>query len=109
MKPLRSVTMFGLAIAVAGVAAVLVAAAHADTSCRSRAHAATGTRVALRKTALGAILVDDRGRTLYLFEKDRNGMSMCNTACVAYWRPLTSRGTAHAGKGVNQSMLGLTA
>ena len=89
--------------------AVLVAAAHAGTSFRSRAHAATGTRVALRKTALGAILVDARGRTLYLFEKDRNGMSRCNTACVSYWPPLTSHGTAHAGKGVNQSMLGLTA
>ena len=28
---------------------------------------------------------------------------------AAYWPPLTIRGTAHAGKGVYQSMLGLTA
>ena len=109
MTPLRSVRMFGLAIALAAVAGVLVAAAHAGTSSRSRAHAATGTHVALRKTALGAILVDGRGRTLYLFEKDSKGMSVCNTACVSYWPPLTSHGRAHAGKGVNQAMLGLTA
>jgi predicted lipoprotein with Yx(FWY)xxD motif len=107
MKQLRSVRLLGLAIALAA-AAVLVAAVHAGTSSRSRAHAATGARVALRKTALGTILVDSRGRTLYLFEKDSKGVSMCNTACVSYWPALTSHGTAHAGKGVNQSMLGLT-
>ena len=105
MKPHRSVRMFALAFALAAVAAVLVAAAHAGTSSR----AATGTWVAIRKTALGAILVDARGRTLYLFEKDSNATSMCNTACASYWPPLTSHGTAHAGKGVKQSMLGLTA
>jgi predicted lipoprotein with Yx(FWY)xxD motif len=108
MKPLRSVRLLGLAIALAA-AAVLVAAAQAGTSSRSRAHPATGALVALRKTALGTILVDSRGRTLYLFEKDSKGMSMCNSACVSYWPPLTSHGTARAGRGVNQSMLGLTA
>jgi predicted lipoprotein with Yx(FWY)xxD motif len=35
-------------------------------------------------------------------------MSRCNSVCVSYWPPLTSHGTARAGKGVNQSMLGLT-
>jgi predicted lipoprotein with Yx(FWY)xxD motif len=109
MKSPRSVRTLALAIGLAAIAAVLVAAAQADTSSRSRAHAATGARVALRKTALGTILVDSRGRTLYLFEKDSNGISMCNSACVSYWPPLTSHGTPHAGKGVNQSMLGLAA
>jgi predicted lipoprotein with Yx(FWY)xxD motif len=107
MKQLRSVRLLGLAIALVA-AAVLVVAAQADTSSRSRAHGATGARVGLRKTALGTILVDSRGRTLYLFEKDSKGMSMCNSACVSYWPPLTSHGTAHAGKGVHQSLLGLT-
>ena len=46
---------------------------------------------------------------MYLFEKDNNGMSMLPAAGVAYWPPLTSHSTAHAGKGVNQSLLGLTA
>jgi predicted lipoprotein with Yx(FWY)xxD motif len=109
MKPLRSVRMLGLAIALTAFAAVLVAAAQADTSSRSRAHAATGARVALRKTTLGSILVDSRGRTLYLFENDTNAMSRLPAAGVSYWPPLTSHSTPHAGKGVNQSMLGLTA
>ena len=107
MKQLRSVRLLGLAITLVAVAG-LVAAAHGGTSSRSRAQAAPTARVALRKTALGTILVDSRGRTLYLFEKDRNGMSMCNSACVSYWPPLTSHATAHVGMGVHQSMLGLS-
>ena len=74
MRPPRSVRTLALAIALAAVAVVLVAAAQAGTSSRSGAHAATGAGVALRKTTLGTILVDSRGRTLYLFEKDTNAM-----------------------------------
>jgi hypothetical protein len=52
MKELRSLRLPGLPIALAD-AAVLAAAAQADTSSRSRAHAARGARVALRNTFVG--------------------------------------------------------
>jgi len=87
----------GFALGAIGGAVVSVAAA--------RGTAPKGALVALRKTALGTILVDARGRTLYLFEKDRNGISACDAACAKYWPPLTSRATPRAGKGVQQSML----
>jgi predicted lipoprotein with Yx(FWY)xxD motif len=67
-----------------------------------------GAVVALRKTALGAVLVDARGRTLYLFEKDRAGMSACNSACLQYWPAVTSKVAPRAGTGVRQSLLRLT-
>jgi predicted lipoprotein with Yx(FWY)xxD motif len=63
-----------LVLGIVGATAVLIAAAQAST-------ASTGELVALKKTALGSVLVDERGRTLYLFEKDRKGVSACNTAC----------------------------
>jgi predicted lipoprotein with Yx(FWY)xxD motif len=103
MKQLLSARLLALAV-VLGSAALLVAAAQAANSSRTRTRA-TGALVALRQTALGSILVDARGRTLYLFEKDRNGVSMCNSACAKYWPPLTSHGTPRAGKGVHQSLL----
>ena len=87
-----------LVLGIVGATAVLIAAAQAST-------ASTGELVALKKTALGSVLVDARGRTLYLFEKDRNGVSACNTACMKYWPVLTTRGTPRAGKGVRQSLL----
>jgi predicted lipoprotein with Yx(FWY)xxD motif len=102
MKQLLSWRLLAVTVAL-GTAFFLVAAAQAGSSSNS------GTRsfVGLRKTALGTILVDRRGRTLYLFEKDRGGVSMCNTACTKYWPPLTSRGAPRAGKGVHQSLLRL--
>jgi len=95
--PIRLLAL-GIALGAIGGAAVLVAPAHGGTSVK-------GAVVALRKTTLGAILVDSRGRTLYLFEKDRGGMSACDTACVKYWPAFTSPATPRAGKGVQQSML----
>jgi predicted lipoprotein with Yx(FWY)xxD motif len=95
------------AVGIALVASLLLmATAQAASSSASR----TGTRalVTLRKTGIGSVLVDSRGRTLYLFEKDRNGVSMCNSACAKFWPRLTSNGSPRAGKGVHQSLLRLT-
>jgi predicted lipoprotein with Yx(FWY)xxD motif len=110
MKPRLSIRLLalGMALGAVGAAGVLVAAAYAGTSSASRLLAPKGAVVALRKTALGPILVDSRGRTLYLFAKDRNGMSACNTACATYWPALTSHGVPRAGTGVQKSMLKVT-
>ena len=105
MKRHRSARLLALGVAL-GTALLLVAAVQAATSSRAGTHAA-GAFVGLKKTALGTILVDARGRTLYLFEKDRNGVSMCTSACAKNWPPLTSHATPRAGKGVHQSLLRL--
>jgi predicted lipoprotein with Yx(FWY)xxD motif len=102
MKQLLSKRLLTVATAV-GIAAALVATIQAKPSSASR----VGAVVSLRKTALGTVLVDARGRTLYLFEKDRNGVSSCSAACLAYWPALTSTGTPRAGTGVHQSLLEL--
>ena len=96
----------GLGLGAIAAAAFLVAAAYGGTASTSRAP--KGALVALRRTTLGAVLVDARGRTLYLFEKDSKGMSACDTACVKFWPPLVSRATPRAGKGVHRSLLVLT-
>ena len=87
---------------------VLVAAAFGDTSSTAGAGAPKGTLVALGKTALGKVLVDARGRTLYLFEKDKRGVSACFGACATYWPPLLSPAKARPGSGVRASLLGVT-
>jgi predicted lipoprotein with Yx(FWY)xxD motif len=63
------------------------------------------TTIALRNSPFGQILVDGSGRTLYLFEADRNEMSTCNGNCAAVWPPLIAHGTPVAGAGINQSLL----
>ena len=108
MNEMLSLRRFTLRIALGVIAgtAVLVATAYGGTPSTSRAP--KGALVALRKTTLGSVLVDARGRTLYLFEKDRKGVSACDTACVKFWPPLISRAQPRAGAGVHKSMLGVT-
>jgi predicted lipoprotein with Yx(FWY)xxD motif len=55
--------------------------------------------------SLGKILVDSRGRTLYLFLKDSGGSSTCTAACATAWPPLRKSGIPLAGPGLNPSKL----
>jgi predicted lipoprotein with Yx(FWY)xxD motif len=64
--------------------------------------------VKLRSTSLGRVLVDAKGRTLYLFEKDRNARSACSGACAKNWPPLTVGGKPKAGSGLHAAKLGTT-
>lgn len=64
--------------------------------------------VALASTKLGKVLVDGKGRTLYLFEADGPAKSACDGGCAAAWPPYVG-GTPQAGTGVTGALLGTTA
>src|SRR5206468_2360320 len=102
----RKITLFIAAAALS--AAALVAGAFGDTGSASPPRASKGALVALGKTALGNVLVDARGRTLYLFEMDKRGRSACYGACATYWPPLLSPAKPRPARGVSASLLGLT-
>jgi predicted lipoprotein with Yx(FWY)xxD motif len=89
-------------------AAALVAAVFGDASSAASQKAPKGALVSIHKTALGKVIADSRGRTLYLFEKDRNRMSSCNGACLAYWPAVLTTAKPRAGAGVRASLLGVT-
>jgi predicted lipoprotein with Yx(FWY)xxD motif len=57
---------------------------------------------------LGKILVDSKGRTVYLFQKDTGPMSTCSGACASDWPPVTTTGKPTAGTGLTASVLGTT-
>jgi len=101
LASIRRLTVLGLAAAL-GTAGFLAVG--------SIASSATGTTatVSLHTTKLGKVLVNSKGHTLYLFEKDRNAKSACSGKCAQYWPPLLSRGKPSAGPGVKASMLGTT-
>ena len=62
--------------------------------------------VEVHKTKLGTILVDQQGRTLYDFAKDKKNHSECAGACAKFWPPLLTNGKPKAGKGARAKMLG---
>jgi predicted lipoprotein with Yx(FWY)xxD motif len=75
---------------------------------QSSAPSPAAAAVNAKKLGLGTILVDDKGMTLYMFEKDKDGKSSCDGACAAAWPPLTTSGKAKPGSGVKASLLGTT-
>jgi predicted lipoprotein with Yx(FWY)xxD motif len=76
-------------------AAVLPLVAFAVAGCggssNSSASAATthgSATVDVASSSLGKILVDSKGRTLYLFKKDKGTKSACFGACATNWPPV---------------------
>ena len=56
---------------------------------------------------LDTILVDESGRTLYLFTEDERDHSNCVNRCAETWPPLLSAEDASAGEGVTPGALDL--
>lgn len=84
--------------------AVLAALAVVATAAAT----ATSTRVALRSTSIGHVLVGPNGHTLYMFAADHTKLSTCYSACALSWPPLLTVGAPAAGTGVKASLLGTT-
>src|SRR5947209_1818488 len=81
-------------------------ASSASTSPSAAAPAATVS--VATNTALGKILVDGSGRTLYLFEADKGTASTCYDACATLWPPLLTTAAPTAGTGAQAGLLGTT-
>lgn len=54
---------------------------------------------------LGRILVDGRGRTLYLFVADPPNRSTCFGACASIWPPVTTQGRPTVAGGAQAGMV----
>ena len=67
--------------------------------------AATKFTVGIATTPLGKIVVDSRGRSLYLFEADHKGKSACYGACAKAWPPVLVVGNPKAGPGARAALL----
>ena len=68
---------------------------------------ATRYTVGIATTPLGKIVVDSRGRSLYLFEADHKRTSACYGACAKAWPPVIAVGKPKAGPGARAALLGV--
>jgi predicted lipoprotein with Yx(FWY)xxD motif len=86
--------------------ACLAAGASAQGSSAT-GHVAKAARVQSRKTALGRILVNGSGSTLYRFTKDSSNKDRCAaiSGCLEAWPALSTSGKPTAGPGVKASLL----
>ena len=92
------------ALAVAGCGGGDATAAPAPPKTASGGPATVG----VASTSLGKILVDSKGRTIYLFKKDRGMKSACSGDCATDWPPVRASGKPSGGGGANASLLSTT-
>ena len=95
-------------IVAAAAIAAFAAAIFAFHAPATHAAQAKGAVVSTAKTSLGQIIVNSNGRTLYLFEKDRNGKSACSGQCAVFWPPLITSGKPSVTNGAKASLIGTT-
>ncbi|HEY7966064.1 MAG TPA: hypothetical protein VID68_03475 [Solirubrobacteraceae bacterium] len=60
----------------------------------------------VRSSPWGKILETGKGRTVYLWPKDKKGKIACAGACLAVWPLVEVSGKPTAGAGVNAKLLG---
>jgi predicted lipoprotein with Yx(FWY)xxD motif len=82
-------------------------ATEAPESSPPAASPAGPAEVKAQDTSLGKILVDGKGMTLYLFEKDKGSKPTCTGECATAWPPLLTTEKPTAGTGVNGAWLGV--
>jgi predicted lipoprotein with Yx(FWY)xxD motif len=64
--------------------------------------------VGVANTDLGKVLVDSKGRTLYLFQKDQGTKSTCFGECATDWPPLRESGKPTVADGAKASLVATT-
>src|ERR1041385_7855562 len=106
MTPEKERTVKKRLMLVSAMLSVLAVTA-AIVAVTASASGAAKTRVNVRTTSLGKILVTAQGRTLYLFAPDKKNRSVCYGSCASYWPPLLVTGKPAAGAGVKASLLGV--
>ena len=111
----RPLGLLSAPVAVALVALVAAGCGSGGGGSNVTANTASGSSgggssatVNVANSGLGNILVDSKGRTLYLFQKDTGTTSTCSGACATAWPPLRASGKPTAGSGAKASLLGTT-
>lgn len=109
-----AVGTLALALAACGSAATSTPAAPVASSSSSAAGSSSSSSsasstgeatVKLATTSLGSVVVDAKGRSLYMYTKDTkgSGTSTCTGQCLAAWPPLFATGTP-TGDGVTGTL-----
>ena len=103
MTMTRSLSAALAAILVGGV--VLVLAVSGGSAKKAQPSVAAGSAISVKQTSLGKTLVDANGRTLYLFQADKQGVSNLSQAGLAIWPAFTATGTPLANGGASAAAI----
>jgi len=104
-RPLLFLVPAAALVLVLALAGIATAAGHSS----ARKAASKQAVVTTRKTKLGTILVNSKGRTLYMFVPDHRKKVTCKGSCAVAWPPLKLKKGLKptAGGAARKKLLGL--
>lgn len=103
----RYLIRVGAAVLLAALA--LIVAGRSGSALAGTRHTTSSAAVQTRKIkGLGTVLVNAKGRTLYVFAPDKRSKVTCTGSCAQYWPPLKwkSSGKPKAGGAAQSKLLG---
>jgi predicted lipoprotein with Yx(FWY)xxD motif len=74
----------------------------------AEAMAKKGSKLIVRDSEYGKVLMNGGGKALYLFTKEKGRTPQCYDDCAAAWPPYLTKGKPVAGKGAERKLLGTT-
>ncbi|MFE3587526.1 hypothetical protein ACFXOY_08375 [Streptomyces niveus] len=83
----------------------VVPAASSSASASASASASSSPKVDVKNGSFGKMLVDEKGRSLYQFDKDTTNKSMCSGSCATAWPPFVVTTKPAAGSGIKANLL----
>jgi predicted lipoprotein with Yx(FWY)xxD motif len=81
-------------VALLAVSAVLVACGSSSGGGSSTSGASGAVVASAKKPKVGSVIVDARGRTLYHFTAEAQGVPVCTGACLGTWLPALATTTS---------------
>jgi predicted lipoprotein with Yx(FWY)xxD motif len=102
--PVKLGVLFGTAL----LAAACGSSSNGSSSPAGTGASASGSAMVISTKAgsVGTYLTDGSGRSVYLWEKDPSGKSVCDGACAGSWPPVTTTGSVTASGSAVASDLG---
>lgn len=76
------------------------------TACGGSSSGGSTATVTLADSDYGKVLVGKDGKTLYMYDPDKQGKSTCYGSCAHAWPPLIVKSKPTAGGGVHKDLLG---
>ena len=93
MKRLLISAVVGAAALVAGIAVAVASTGGSQASAQNGGAPVSDKLI----RGAGRVLVDSKGRALYVNDQERRGMVLCTGACLSFWTPLTISGPLKSG------------
>lgn len=93
-----------LALALSGCGEDKTSTTAGSETAATQSTSMSAVKISAKDSDLGTVLAGADGKTIYLFEADKDGKSACSGDCAAAWPPVT--GEATAGDGAESDKLG---